>query len=248
MLKHLLLAITTALTFMVVSPCEGSTLEEILRVNWNKQSLAELERLLPDQKAAQQFATEVRMKEPHTEADNIWKLDIDMEVLVDFRFVDLKGDGSVQFVCLLDITGRMRPTLLMAVENDHGHLKTDYLTGGEGGLGLGELGYIIKDVKHDGRNEVSISDMLGPFGFTRFPTPYLEHIYVYQNGKFVQSDREFLDYYKNEVLPERRQELNDLLQHSPGPGASRSDREFYRKSIAAKQEEIAAVKKILANP
>lgn len=247
MLKRIGLVFTAALTFMVVSQCKAATMEEILKVNWTRQSLAELERLLPDQKAAQQFATEVLMKEPHTEADNIWKLDIDMEV-VDYKFVDLKGDGSLLFVCLLDITGRRRPTELMAVENDHGHLKTDYLTGGEGGLGLGELRYIIKDVKHDGRNEVSISDMLGPFGFTRFPTPYLEHLYVYQNGKFVQSDREFLDYYKNEVLPQLRQELNDLLQQSPPLGASRSDREYYRKSIDAKQKEIAAVKKILANP
>ena len=31
-------------------------------------------------------------------------------------------------------------------------------------------------------------------------------------------DREFLDYYKNESLPYHRQELNDLLQHSPPTG------------------------------
>jgi len=171
-----------------------------------------------------------------------------MEVVVDYRFVDLKGDGSVQFVCLLDTNGRMRPTLLMAVENDHGHLKTDYLTGGEGGLGMSQLSGIIRDIKHNGRNEVMLSDALEPFGGAAFPTPYLEHIYVYRNGKFVQSDREFLDYYKNQVLPQCREELNDLLQHSPAPGASRSEREFYRKSLDAKQKEIAALNKMLCKP
>ena len=139
MLRHIGLVFTTALTLLAAASTKAATVDEILRVNWNKQSLAELEKLLPDQKAAQQFATAVLMAEPHKDPDNIHKLDVDGEVLVDYRPVDLKGDGSVQFVCLLDITGRMRPTILMAVENDHGHLKTAYLTGGEGGLGLGEL-------------------------------------------------------------------------------------------------------------
>ena len=100
-------------------------------MNWNQQSLAELEKLLPDQKAAQQFATAVLMAEPHKDPDNIHKLDVDGEVVVDYRFVDLKGDGSVQFVCLLDITGRMRPTLLMEVENQIS-TGTEFITGEAG--------------------------------------------------------------------------------------------------------------------
>jgi hypothetical protein len=107
---------TTALSLIVVSQTKAVTVEEILRVNWNKQSLAELEKLLPDQKTAQQFATAVLMAEPHKDPDNIHKLDVDGEVVVDYRFVDLKGDGSVQFVRLLDITGRMRPTILMQLK------------------------------------------------------------------------------------------------------------------------------------
>ena len=61
-------------------------------------------------------------------------------------------------------------------------------------------------------------------------------------------DREFLDYYKNESLPYHRQELNDLLQHSPPPDATPEEREDYRKSIDAKQEEIAALNKLLSKP
>jgi hypothetical protein len=248
MLKHIGLVFTTALSFMAVSQSKAASVEEILRVNWNKQSIADLETLIPDQKAAQQFATAVLMAEPHTDPENIHKLDVDMEVVVDYRFVDLKGDGSVQFVCLLDITGRMRPTKLMAVENDHGHLKTAYLTGGEGGYGMGELRHIVKDIKRDGRNEVLTEEALGPFGGAAFPTPYLDHINVYTNGKFVQSDREFLDYYKNEALPERREELNELLLHGLPPDATPGEREEYRKSIDAKQKEIAALRKLLSNP
>jgi hypothetical protein len=245
--RHTRLVFAAAVTLIAAPQSRAATMEEILRVDWNKQSLAELKRLVPDQKAARQFAIDVRMKEPHTESDDLYRLDIDEDV-VEYEFVDLKGDGSVQFICLLGSLLRMRPTLLMAVENDHGHLKTDYLTGGEGGLGLGQLSGIVRDINHNGRNEVMLSNALEPFAGTTAPTPYLEHIYVYENGKFVPSDREFLDYYKNEALPARRQQLNDLLQHSPPPGASRSDREFYRKSVAAKQEEIAALNKLLSKP
>jgi hypothetical protein len=246
MFRHTGLIFTMALAFMVISPCRGATKEEILRVNWNKQSLAELKRLIPDQKAAQQFAAEVRLKEPHTESDNIYKLDIESDVVDEYEFVDLKGDGSVQFVCLLDNGGRMRPTRLMIVENDHGLPKTEYLTGGEGGYGLGELRYILKDVKHDGKTEITTSDPLEPFAGGAEPTPYMEHIYVYKSGKLVQSDRDFLDYYKNESLPQRRQELNALLQHAPPADASPEEREYYRKSVDAKKEEITALSKIVS--
>jgi len=247
MLRQIALVFTTALSLIAVPQSNPSSRGETLSVDWNKQSLAELEKLIPDQKAAQQFATAVLMAQAHTEPDDIYKLGVDSEVVVDYRFVDLKGDGSVQFVCLLDITGRMRPTILMAVENDHGHLKTADVTGGEGGLGLGHLDAILRDIRHNGRNEVVISHALEPFAGI-MPTPYMEHIYLYQDGKLVPSDREFLDYYKNQVLPERREELNELLQHAPRPDADPEDREFFRKSVEAKQEEIAAVKKLLANP
>jgi len=247
MSKNIIVAFMIALALMAVSQCRAATLEEILKVNWNKQSLPELKKLIPDRKTARQFAFDVRMKEPHKEPDNIYRLDIDADV-TEYEFVDLKGDGSVQFVCLLDITGRMRPTILMTVENDHGHPKTAYLTGGEGGYGMGELRYIIKDLKHDGRSEVLTAEALGQFGGAAFPTPYLEHINVYQNGKFVQSDREFLDYYKNDALPQRRQELNDLLQHRPPPDASPEDRAYYQKSIDTKKKEIAALSKLISEP
>jgi hypothetical protein len=246
MLRHVGLLFAAMLTCMVVSQCKAATMEEIARVSWNKQSLAELERLLPDQKAVQQFATEVRTAERHANRmDNTY---YPPEDVADYKFVELKGDESVQLVCLLDYTGRMRPTLLMAVENDQGHLKTAYLTGGEGGYGLGELRFIIRDLKHDGKHEVTLSDPLEPFVGGAVPNAYMEHIYLYQNGKFVPSDREFLDYYRNESLPLRRQELNDLLQHRPPPHATPEEQEDYRKSVDAKKQEIAALNKLLSKP
>jgi hypothetical protein len=56
------LVFAIVLIFMVVSQCKATTMEEILRVNWNKQSLAEPEKPNPDQKAARQFAIDVRLK------------------------------------------------------------------------------------------------------------------------------------------------------------------------------------------
>ena len=247
MLKHIGLVLT-AFALIALSQSKDASMDEILKVNWNKQSLAALEKLIPDQKAAQQFATAVLMAQPHTEPDNVYKLDVDTEVVVDYQFVDLKGDGSVQFVCLLDITGRRRPTILMAVENDHGRPKMADVTGGEGGLGLGYLSAILRDMRHDGKNEVVLSLALEPFRGVAAPTPYMEHIYLYRDGQFVPSDREFLDYYRNVALPERRQELNDILLHAPPPGASPEDREDFRKTVDGKKEEIEALKKLLSSP
>jgi hypothetical protein len=82
----------------------------------------------------------------------------------------------------------MRPTLLMAVENDHGHLKTAYPTGGEGGLGLGQLSGIIRDIKHNGRNEVMLSDALEPFAGTA-PTPYLMASSCPRTASFLTTTR-----------------------------------------------------------
>lgn len=245
MLRHIALTLTAILSFMVVLQGQASTIEEIAQLNWSKESLAELKKLIPDQKAAQQFSTEALLKEPHTEQENIYRLDVSQEVAVEYEFVDLKGDGSVQFVCLLDISGRMRPTKMMVVENDHGQFKTAYLTGGEGGLGMGQLQYIIKDIKHDGKSEITLSDPLEPFEGGTVPTPYLEHIYVYKNGKLVQSDHEFIEYYKNELL-QRREEINDLLLHGPAPDASPEERADYRKRVEVKKKEIAALSKIVS--
>jgi hypothetical protein len=58
----------------------------------------------------------------------------------------------------------------------------------------------------------------------------------------------FLDYYKNESLPQRRKELDDLLQKSPKADATPEEREDYRKSVDVKQKEIAALNKLLSIP
>mgnify|MGYP001324601369 CR=1 FL=1 len=84
MLKHIGLMFTAALSLILVSQTKAATVDEILKINWDKQSLAELEKLFPDQKAAQQFATAVLMAEPHKDPDNIHKLDVDAEVVVDY--------------------------------------------------------------------------------------------------------------------------------------------------------------------
>jgi hypothetical protein len=63
MLKHIGIIFITALVLMMLSQCKAATIEEILRVDWNKQSLPELKRLIPDQEAAQKFATAVLLEQ-----------------------------------------------------------------------------------------------------------------------------------------------------------------------------------------
>jgi hypothetical protein len=240
MLKHMVLTVTAALVFMFVSQCEAATKGEIARINWNKQSIAELERLLPDLKAVQQFAGDLLVAEPDVDLED---LAINPPEVVDYELADLKGDGSVQLVCLLDYTGHKRPTQLMAIENNQGNFETAYLEGGEGGLGIGLIQEVLRDLKHDGRKEVLMSYALEPFQGAVVPTPHLEHVYVYQDGQFVQSDRGFITYYENEVLPKLRQTLKGLAQQTPPEDSL--ERELYQMSLDAKRKEIAAVSKML---
>ncbi len=98
MVKHAGLVFAAVSALIMAPQSKAATLEEILRVNWNQQSLAELEKLIPDQKAARLFAFDVRLKEPHTESDDIYRLDIDEDV-VEYEFVDFEGRRQ-RAVCL----------------------------------------------------------------------------------------------------------------------------------------------------
>ena len=179
MLKIVGVVFATGWALLAVSQSEAATKAEVSGVDWNKQSVTELYKLVPDLQAAQQFAVEVMAAEPDVDQEDLTS---NPPEVVDYEFADLKGDGSVQFVCLLDYTGRSRPTELMALENNLGHLITAYLQAGAGGLGIGPLREIIRSLRHDGKNEVLTGYALEPFESAVTPTPNLEHVYVYQDG------------------------------------------------------------------
>jgi hypothetical protein len=82
--------------------------------------------------------------------------------------------------------------------------------------------------------------------FARKVSPYLEHVYVYQNGELAEKDREFLEYYRDTVLPALREELQSLSQQPPPSTASRFEQEVYKKSLHAKQKEIEALRKLIS--
>lgn len=215
MLKHIRVALATMLAILAVQS-RAHSIDEIRRASWNKRSMAELQKLLPDLKAVQDFVEQVLAA----------KLDVDKEhpsnntpQVVDYRLVDLRGDRDVELVCLLNFTGRTRPTELMVVENNQGHFATTVLQAGTPGLGIGDLRGIIRDLRHDGANEILIDDSLEPPGSDVVPVPRITHVYVYLDGWLVQSDTDFLDYYKNEVLPNLCHELEVLEQRSPAPNA-----------------------------
>jgi hypothetical protein len=145
-----------------------------------------------------------------------------------------------------DYTRRGRPTVLLVIDDVQALPKATYLDFGGGGLGIGEHQEVVQDLKHDGRNEILMSYALEPFTSAVLPTPYLEHIYVYQNGELVQKDREFVDCYRNTVLPGLREDLDTMSRQPPATNASQFEQEVYRKSLHAKQKEIDALRKLLS--
>jgi hypothetical protein len=234
--------LVAAMTLCALAYCQDISVDEATSLKWERKSIIDLERVLPDSKAVQVFIGEVLASDHHGgKNDPVGS----PPVVSGYKFVDLKGDGEMELVSLLDYTGRMRPTELMVIENRDGHLHTAHLYAGEGGLGIGEIQRVVRDIKHDGRSELLIPYALEPFISPVIPTPHLVHVYVYQNGELVQSDGAFLNYYKGEVLPKLEAELEALVERKPASDASSFDREVYQKSIDAKRKEIDALVRTL---
>jgi hypothetical protein len=222
----------------------ATTLQDTLRVSWNQQSISSLQKLLSDRKTVQGIVSEIIALEPNNDEEERAN---DTPDVVEYKFVDLSGDGSVQLVCTLDYSGREHATVLMIINYQQGRMETAYLYSGGGGVGMGQLGGVIQDINGDGRNEVVMSYALVPFISPMTPTPYMEHIYVYRSGALVQADREFIDYYRTR-LAVLRQDIDLLSQHAPPSNASAEEHDDYQRILDAKQKESQSLTKLLSEP
>lgn len=223
---------------------EAATLQEMLRITWNEQSMATLKKLVPDRDTALAVVKEVIQLQPASDGDD---LDVDGADVADYGFFDLNGDGNVQLVCALDYSGRGIVRGLVVINNRNGHVGIVAAPDDEGNYGMGKLENVIQDIKGDGRKEIILEEALGSMVHRTIPTPYMDHVYVYRSEQFVQSDREFIDYYKTQ-LDALRQEFETLSHQAPPSDATQEERQEYQQTIAAKQKEIEAVTKMLSEP
>ncbi len=134
-----------------------------------------------------------------------WDADDPALQVSDFGFFDLRGDGKLELLAVLDYSGRGISTCLATVMRTESHLSVSLLdtTVFKGGGGeLGTLSNSIKDLEGNGHLELIVSKVISDRKDRSSPAAFFNNIYVYEFGKFVLSDNLFRSYYQQVVIPE----------------------------------------------
>lgn len=174
-------------------------------------------------------------------------LAIDPPKVLDYAYVDLTGNGQPpQLLCRLDYSGRGCPTVLAIIDRSHGLTQISYLYSGGGWIGFGELRDAIFDLNNDGKHQLIVAEPIESVQSLVLPNPFFEHIYSFRDGKFVQSDAEFVAYYRDTVLPKLQAQLESMIKDPLVPEYDWSEREFYQMGLNAKRKEIQEVAKLLS--
>jgi hypothetical protein len=146
--------------------------------------------------------------------------------------MDLSNDGHIELICTIDVTERAFYTGLVVLSQQLGKIvRADASTQG---ANMVHLASHIGDLKHDGKKEILVPQLLGPYRGGE-PAVELPDIYKFDHGQLIETNQEFREYYNRTVLPHLEAKLNAILND---PKAT--DRQ---KWIAVLRKEIADVQK-----
>ncbi|MGB6603627.1 MAG: VCBS repeat-containing protein [Steroidobacteraceae bacterium] len=159
----------------------------------------------------------------------------------EYRIIDLNNDGHLQLVCTVDVTGRAFYTGLVVFSQQNGRIvRSDTSTGN--GANLNDLGSSIVDINHDGRKEILVPRLLGPYSGSR-PVGRVVDVFKVRNGQMVKANQEFSGYYRDTLLPQLKSKLDSLIQH---PERSSNAETARQEKMSVVQKEIDAVEKLAA--
>ncbi len=155
------------------------------------------------------------------------------EKVGEFALVDLNNDGNLELVCTVDATGRDFFTSVVVLSQSKGETIQAHVS--TNGYNLINLPSHLVDLNHDGIKEILVPRLLGPYAGAD-PVAAFTDVYTLLNGRLVQSDKQFREYYVHSKLPELKAQLARLR-------LERTARAY--KSIAAAQTEIEAINRFL---
>ena len=139
--------------------------------------------------------------------------------------VDLNNDGQLELLCTADVTGRAFYTGLTVFSQQKGKIvRFDVSTNGANFV---HLRFSLPDLNHDGRREILVPDLLGPYNGGD-PAVILPDIYKFESGKLVKANEEFSSFYTKFLLPHLKGQLMNAT----------SDKE-----IAVVKEEISIIQR-----
>jgi hypothetical protein len=141
----------------------------------------------------------------------------------EYLIVDLNNDGQLEMLCTADATGRAFYTDLAVFSQQKGKIvRFDVSTNGANFV---HLRFSLPDLNHDGKKEILVPDLLGPYNGGD-PAVILPDIYKFENGKLLKVNEEFSSYYTKTLLPHLKGQLMNAT----------SDKE-----IAVVKEEISVI-------
>ena len=196
-------------------------------VAWNQSNSRRLYEIFHDSQAVAEFVNET-----------LPAADQGLEPLYvgEYRIVDLNNDGHLQLACTVDVTGRAFYTGLVVFSQQNGRIvRSDTSTGD--GANLIDLGNSIVDINHDGRKEILVPRLLGPYTGSR-PVGQVVDVYKFMGGQMVKADQEFSGYYRDTLLPHLRSKLANLMRHPERSGTAETARQ---DKMSVVQKEIGAV-------
>lgn len=176
----------------------GSVVKEASAIGWTAENGAKLKALFHDANSAGVFYNQTLAPEDRDASDS--------QAIGDYLIVDLNNDGQLELLCTADVTGRAFYTTLTVFSRKKGKVvRSDVSTHGANFV---QLGSSVADLRHDGRREILVPDLLGPYNGGD-PAVILPDIYRFENGKLVKANAEFSSYYTKVVLPHLKGRLSN---------------------------------------
>jgi hypothetical protein len=151
----------------------------------------------------------------------------------EFKLIDLNNDGHLELVCTVDVTGRAFYTTVIVFSRYHGKIVMSQAS--THGANMVDLEARFVDLNKDGKQEILVPRLLEQYAGADMVAHFTD-VYTFQNGTLIQSDHQFLDYYRNQRLPVLTEKLDQLLSETTvGQPANAS------KEIRALQKEVDAI-------
>jgi hypothetical protein len=223
-------------------PVGANPLQDASAMPWKLRNAAALQAAaFPSADRVAGFVKSVIISDPLRDT-----LDVESNspAVMDYALVDLKGDGTIELVCRLDFSGRGLSYDLVAIaRSPHGFHVALLESPGE----LGKISDTVLDINNDGKKEVLVSEALRAGRDRSTPVPHFTHVYRYEGGQFVQSDRQFKHYYRSIVLPLLASELaKEEASFKSLPSLSPEQTLFRRQKLDALRQSIEATRQFLA--
>jgi hypothetical protein len=209
---------------------------------WTESHHNELSSLFPTATSVEDFVRAVVLQ---AHMQDVLDVEFNQPAILDYSFIDLSADGKLELVCRLDYSGRGISLYLIAISKIGKKFHIALL---DSGMEFTNLSTIVRDIGNTGRKEVVVKVPIGISRGRAAPAPYFEHIFLYEGNQFVQADTSFRGYYRDMLLPELEQNLENEQQRLQAAREAHLDRaiEYEQEKADALKESIDAVVSFLA--